>query len=224
VAPVSPSAWPLGHPVVTFLHMLIGDMADPIGEFERMASDDLQPFGSTVVWMFAAFGALAVGDIDAAVACGRRGLEADPDLVFTYWGPGAHMALGAALAVSGELDEGLELIARSMPRYLASGTRIFVPLVHARLAQAMSSNGRDDEATSQLARARTLAEEYGERWLEPVLLSVEAELMHRRSGDAPAALAMLQSAAELATEQGAHAIARNISEATTRLIAQPTAG
>jgi DNA-binding SARP family transcriptional activator/tetratricopeptide (TPR) repeat protein len=222
IAPVSPSAWPRGHPVVTFLHMLIGDVDDPIGEFERMASDDLQPFGSTVVWMFAAFGALAIGDIDAAVACGRRGLEADPDLVFTYWGPGAHMALGAALAVSGELDEGLELIARSMPRYLASGTRIFVPLVHARLAQAMSRDGRDDEAASQFARARTLAHEYAERWLEPVLLAVEAELLHARSGDVPAALAMLEAAAQLAGEQGAHAIARNVCETATRLNEHPT--
>ena len=96
--PVSPVAWPRGHPVVAFVRMLAGDHDDPMAEFERIASFDLQPFGNTVVWMFAAFGALAIDDIDLAVAAGRRGLEADPDLVFTYWGPGAHMALGAALA------------------------------------------------------------------------------------------------------------------------------
>ena len=99
--PVSPVAWPRGHPVVAFVRMLVGDHDDPMAEFERIASYDLQPFGSTVVWMFAAFGALAIDDLDTAVTAGRRGLEADPDLVFTYWGPGAHMALGAALAASG---------------------------------------------------------------------------------------------------------------------------
>jgi len=132
--------------------------------------------------MFAAFGSLAIGDIAAAIAGGRSGLEADPDLVFTYWGPGAHMALGAALALNGQHKEGRELIARAMPRYLASGTRIFVPLVHARLAQAFARDGRVDDAQSQLARARALPREDGEAWLEPILLAGAAELDLRVAG------------------------------------------
>jgi hypothetical protein len=197
--------------------MLIGDSDKPIAEFERIADDETQPFGSTVVWMFAAFAALAVGDIDAAITTGRRGLEADPDLVFTYWGPGAHMALGAALTVNGELDDGLKLIARAMPRYLASGTRIFVPLIHARLAQGLARGGRGDESQVQLRRALALADEYGERWLEPVLIAVEAEIGLITGGPAPQFAEAFQRAQALATEQGSHAIARNVA-ATAALL------
>ncbi len=215
--PVSPVAWPRGHPVVAFVRMLVGDHDDPMAEFERIASYDLQPFGNTVVWMFAAFGALAIDDLDTAVASGRRGLEADPDLVFTYWGPGAHMALGAALAARGELDEGLGLVARAMPRYLASGTRIFVPLVHARLAQGLARAGRLDEAAAQLTRATTLATEYGERWLEPILLAVEAEVDAIRDPTQASVGERLARARDLAVEQGAHAVARSILAASARL-------
>ena len=181
-----------------------------MAEFERIASYDLQPFGSTVVWMFAAFGALAIDDLDTAVTAGRRGLEADPDLVFTYWGPGAHMALGAALAARGELDEGLGLVARAMPRYLASGTRIFVPLVHARLAQGLARRGRLDEAAAQTTRATTLAAEYGERWLEPIVLAVGAEVDAIRDPAQATVGERLARAHDLAVEQGAHAVARSI--------------
>jgi tetratricopeptide (TPR) repeat protein len=218
VSPLSPSAWPRGHPIVPFVHVLIGDLDDPIDPFQQIADDEAQPFGITVVWMFAGFGALAIGDVEAAVKAGRRGVEADPDLVFSYWGPGAHIALGAALALDGRLDEGLELLDRAMPRYLASGTRIFVPLVHARLGQAMSRLRRFDDAASQLARATALADEYGERWLEPVLSAVEAELALERDGDVTAAARALGSAEQLAVEQGAHGIARSIAAERRRLI------
>jgi hypothetical protein len=128
------------------------------------------------------------------------------------------MALGTALALDGRLDEGLELLDRAMPPYLASGTRIFVPLVHARLAQAMSRLRRFDEAASQLARATMLADEYGERWLEPVLSAVGTELELDRGGDVAAAARALGSAEQLAVEQGAHGIARSIAADRRRLI------
>ena len=210
IAPISPVGWPRGHPVVEFVHMLIGDHDDPVAEFERMAADDMQPFGSTVVWMFAAFGALAIDDAEVAVAAGRRGLEADPDLVFTYWGPGAHMALGAALVRRGDIDEGLEFVARAMPRYLASGTRIFVPLVHARLAQGLAHEGRAEQAVAQLTRATELVAEHGERWLEPIVMAVAAEVDAIADPSDPTVADRLTRAHALAVGQGAHAVARSI--------------
>jgi DNA-binding SARP family transcriptional activator/tetratricopeptide (TPR) repeat protein len=218
VSPLSPIAWPRGHPVVPFLHMLIGDREDPIEEFERMAADEAQPFGSAVVWMFAAFGALAIGDIEASVAAGTRGFDADPDQLFSYWGPGAHIALGAALAVRGDIDEGVDLVARSMPRYLASGTRIFLPLVHARLAQAMSRQGRFDEATAELLHAVTLNDEFSERWLEPVLSAVGAELAFLQDRDTSTAGERLASAEALARSQGALGIARDVARIAASLL------
>ena len=136
VSPVSPSAWPHGHPVVPFIHILIGDVDDPVDEFERIAADDLQPFGATVVWMFAAFGVLAIDDVDAAVALGRRGGRRTPISSSTTGAP-AHLALGAALVVRGDVDDGLQVVAWAMPRDLASGTRIFLPLVHLRVAEGL---------------------------------------------------------------------------------------
>ena len=97
--PVSPVAWPRGHPVVAFVHMLVGDHDDPMAEFERIA--DRRPAAVRQhgrVDVRRPSGRWRSTTSTLAVAAGRRGLEADPDLVFTYWGPGAHMALGAALA------------------------------------------------------------------------------------------------------------------------------
>jgi len=40
VTPINPVVWPVGHPVVAFVHMLIGDTDDALAEFEQIASHD----------------------------------------------------------------------------------------------------------------------------------------------------------------------------------------
>jgi len=49
-----------------------------------------------------------------------------------------------------------------------------------------------------------------ERWPEPVILLAEADLLARRGGDPDEVRALLARAEALATEQGAHAVARRI--------------
>jgi hypothetical protein len=219
-APLRPSAWRRGHPIVPFVHMLVGDFAEPAAEMERMAAAEHTPLATAIVCMFAGFGALATGDAAAAAAYGRRGIEAIPDLS-SYWGPGNQLCLGAALTVVGDLDEGLSLVDQALPRYFALRTRIFVPLVHARVAQGLARGGRMDEAAEALASAAAAADEYGERWLEPIVLSVEAELRHLQ-GASPADVAQLFSRArDLATEQGAHAIARHVEQAAKVVASAP---
>jgi hypothetical protein len=81
----------------------------------------------------------------------------------------------------------------------------------------LARGGRGDESQVQLRRALALADEYGERWLEPVLIAVEAEIGLITGGPAPQFAEAFRRAQALATEQGSHAIARNVA-ATAALL------
>ena len=62
-----------------------------------------------------------------------------------------------------------------------------------------------------------MAAEYGERWLEPILLAVGAEVDVISDPGHATAGERLARAHDLAVEQGAHAVARSILAASARL-------
>jgi DNA-binding SARP family transcriptional activator len=214
-APLRPNAWPQGHPIVPFVHLLVGDLADPIAHYQQTVPASprpFDPFDTTVLWMFAGFGALAIGDLDTAAAHARRGIGADPELASSYWGFGSQLCLAAALVAAGDLDQGLPLLDQALPRYLETGTRIFLALVDTRVAQGLGRAGRHAEADEALARSYAVCTTNRERWVEPVAMAVDAELRQMRGAPAEEVADLLRRARALATEQGAHAVARHVAE------------
>ncbi len=210
----------LPHPFSRYLHVLIGDMGDPAeaeAVLEGLADAAPDRYAVSLVEMLASAGALTVGEPAWAERAARRGIEADPESTFTFWGRGLHGYLAGALIDQGRLDEGLPMLDEAVERYLAAGGRTGMVIFRASRAAGLTEAGRLDEATEALAAARSELETYGERFGEPLVIEADARLRLARGDDPAEAAALLAAAADLATTQGAHAVARRVAATARRL-------
>jgi tetratricopeptide (TPR) repeat protein len=208
----------LSLPFSAYIHDLIGDLDDPEAAYDelvrRLPGDR---YWELAVMNFAASGALSTGDLPRAERAARRGLAADPEGMFAFWGMAGRCYLGAALALQGKLDEGLPLLDEAWGRYTAMGLRTNGVTLLASRAQALAQAGRLEEAAASLADGLRELETYNERYAEPTLLLADAVLRHAR-GDEPAEVAkVLAEAAGVAGAQGGHAMAARIQATAERL-------
>src|SRR5690606_8634143 len=100
----------LPHPFSRFLHVMAGDLDGPAeaeAAMEALADAAPDRYAVSLVEMLAAGAALTVGEPAWAERAARRGMEADPESTFSFWGRGLQVALAAALVDQGRLDEGL---------------------------------------------------------------------------------------------------------------------
>ena len=208
----------LSLPFSAYIHDLIGDLDDPEAAYDelvrRLPGDR---YWELAVMNFAASGALSTGDLPRAERAARRGLAADPEGMFAFWGMAGRCYLGAALTLQGNLDEGLPLLDEAWARYTAMGLRTNGVTLLACRAQALAQAGRLEEAAASLADCRRELETYNERYAEPTLLLADAVLRHAR-GDDPAEVAkVLVEAAGVAGAQGGHAMVARIRATAERL-------
>jgi DNA-binding SARP family transcriptional activator len=210
----------LPHPFSRFLHVLAGDLGGPAdAEAAMEALVDAAPdrYAVSLVELLAAGAALTVGEPAWAERAARRGIDADPEATFSFWGRGLHVALAAALIDQGRLDEGLPTLDRAVERYLAAGGRTGMVVFRSSQAGGLIGAGRLDEAAGALATAYRELETYGDRYAEPLVLEADARLRLAR-GDEPAKAAdLLARAIGLAAEGGAHGIERRVAATAVRL-------
>ena len=157
----------LPHPFSRFLHVLAGDLGGPAAAEAAMeALVDAAPdrYAVSLVEMLAAGAALTVGDPAWAERAARRGIDADPEATFTFWGRGLHVALAAALIDQGRLDEGLPRLDPAVERYLAAGGRTGMVVFRSSKAGGLIGAGRLGEAADALAMAYRELEGYGDRY------------------------------------------------------------
>lgn len=208
----------LSLPFSVYIHDLIGDLDDPEASYDelvrRLPGDR---YWELAVMNFAASGALSTGDLPRAERAARRGLAADPEGMFAFWGLAGRCYLGAALALQGNLDEGLGMLDEAWGRYTAMGLRTNGVTLLASRAQALAEAGRLEEAAAALDDGRRELATYQERYAEPTLLLADAVLRHAR-GDEPAEVAkVLAEAAGVAGAQGGHAMAARIRATAERI-------
>ena len=199
----------LPHPFSLYLHVLTGAEDARSGEaaFEVLAAAAPDRYAVSLVEMFAAAGALATGEPEWAERAARRGIEADPESTFSFWGRGLHAYLAVALVDQGRLDEGLEHIEVAIDRFIDVGGRTGVGLYRAILAGGLAAAGRLAEAEPALRAARRELDLYDERFAEPLVLEAEARVRHARGDDPEAVAGVFAEAIALAEGQGAHGIA-----------------
>jgi tetratricopeptide (TPR) repeat protein len=208
----------LPHPFTRYLHVLMGDDGTPEqGEarFEAMADAAPDPYAVSLVEMLASAAALTIGDPAWAERAARRGVGADPEATFSFWGRGLLGYLAAALVDQGRLDEGLPLLEAAIDRYEAAGGRTGVVVYRATMAAGLIEAGRLDEAGPAVAAAYHELERYGERFGEALVLEADARL-HLARGDHDGAAALFGRAVDLATTQGALAVARRVATVARR--------
>lgn len=210
----------LPHPFSRYLHVLIGDLGEPAeaeAGLEALADAAPDRYAVSLVEMLASAAALTVGEPDWAERAARRGIDADPESTFTFWGRGLHGYLAGALIDQGRLDEGLPMLDEAIARYLAAGGRTGTVIYRASRAAGLTEAGRLDEAAEAVVAARHELETYGERFGEPLVLEADARLRIARGDDPAGAATLLAEAVDLATTQGAHAVARRVAATATRL-------
>ena len=202
----------LPYPFARYLHVLTGDLDEPAGEaeFEALAAAAPDRYAVSLVQMFASAGAVSTGRAAWAERAARRGIDADPEGTFSFWGRGLHGYLAAALILQDRVDEGLSMIDVAIDRFIEAGGRTGVVVYRAARAAGLAAAGRIDAAVDAVAAAYRELDTYGERFAEPLVLEADASMRHAR-GDDPAEVAgVLAAAIALAAEQGSHGIARRL--------------
>jgi DNA-binding SARP family transcriptional activator/tetratricopeptide (TPR) repeat protein len=213
----------LPYPYARYMHVLVGDLGHPAAEAEFEALADAAPDGYAVslVEMFASGGAVATGEAEWAERAARRGIEADPEGRFTFWGRGLQGYLAAALIQQGRLDEGLPMIESAITRFVEAGGRLGVVIYRAARAAGLAAAGTLDAAAEALADTYRELEAFHERFAEPIVLEADALVSHARGEDPSEVSALLARAVALATQQGSHAIARRVAATADRLGVPP---
>ncbi len=201
----------LPHPFGRFLHLLTGKLDEEDGEavFEGMAAAAPDRYAVSLVEMFASAGALVTGRPAWAERAAHRGIEADPESTFSFWGRGLHGYLAAALIEQGRYDEGLAALDVAIERFVDAGGRTGVVVYKAARASGLAGAGRLDAAGAAVDATYKELDTYGERFAEPLVLEADARY-RAASGDGDAAADLLARAAALATSHGSDGIARRI--------------
>jgi predicted ATPase len=109
---------------------------------------------------------------------------------------------GWALAMSGQITDGISLLQEGLAAYRATGAMVFVPFFLTLLADAWGKGQHPDEAGVHLAEAECLLAETDERWAEAELYRVRGEL-RCAGGDSITAEVWFLKAVSVARQQGA---------------------
>jgi DNA-binding SARP family transcriptional activator len=199
------------------VHDLVGDRDDDIdAAFEELARRQPDRFSVSMIYTQAVSSAIARGHWERAERYGRLGVDADPDVVFTFWGSGLQMSLGDALMHLDQHEEGWAYFTSGRDRYLALGTRTALGHYFANAGLGLLRAGRVDEAAAVIADARREHTSYHEHWPLPEIFLAEGELAFAR-GNRDAAASLLAEGEAVATTQGSHGIARRIARRRAEL-------
>ena len=209
----------LPHPFSRYLQVLTGALegaAEAETAFEELAAAAPDRYAVSLVQMFSAGGALQTGRFEWAERAARKGVEADPESTFSFWGRGLQGYLAAALIEQGRYDEGLAALDVAIDRFVEAGGRTGVVVYKAARAAGLAGAGRLDAAAKAVTSAYKELETYGERFAEPLVLEADARFRH--AAGEPGAEDLLARATERASAGGAHAIARRVHATAERLL------
>jgi predicted ATPase len=116
------------------------------------------------------------------------------------WSGGGTTRRGEALAMLGQVQEGIAQMREGMAAMQSTGVRCYLPGTLGSLAEAQAKAGHPEEGLTTLAEALALVEQTDERHWEAELYRLRAELLLMQGDDAEAE-ASLHNAIEVARRQ-----------------------
>ncbi|HVL05264.1 MAG TPA: BTAD domain-containing putative transcriptional regulator [Acidimicrobiales bacterium] len=194
-------------------HVVVGDLTPEEGfaRFDDLIAAMPDRFAVASICGFAATMAVTVGRWDETDHYATIGIEAGAGGQFAFWDGQFLMQRGIVLAGRGQVDEGVASFAEGEARYTSIGGRSALSTFRASLALQLVEQGRTEEAGRWAQAARDELDTYDERWNEPIVLMAEAAVAGA-GGDAGEAAELYGCAADAATLQGSHALARRALE------------
>jgi DNA-binding SARP family transcriptional activator len=210
----------LPHPFSRYLHVLTGASDPEAGEamFTELAALAPDRYAVSLVMLFSAAGAVATGHPDWAERAARRGIDADPESTFSFWGRGLAGYLAAALIDQGRLEEGLPMIDAAIEQFVSGGGRTGVVVFRAARAAGLAEALHLDAAEAAVASAYRELATYGERFAEPLVLEADARFRHARGDDPLAIRDLFVKARDLAASQGSLAVADRVTARMSRVL------
>ena len=182
-----------------------------------LAESRREPTGLSLALGFGSMVAHDCGDVELARAWGDRLIElANDQQLFFWWAPGA-CATGRALAVSGEVETGLDLIRQGLDRYRMVGVMCSYNYYLTYLAEAYLRGGRLDEAQATIDESLQLCGTLLGRFHEPELLRLRGHVGLQR-GDRSAAAADFRAALAMAERDQSHSYALRAATDLARLL------
>jgi class 3 adenylate cyclase/tetratricopeptide (TPR) repeat protein len=142
------------------------------------------------------------GDMPAALRCATESLESAREQGFATWIGISQVVRGAALAKTGQVDEGLAELGRGMGAHTGMQASAYQPFVLTLWAEGLLAAGRYAEARDALDRAIAISEAHGERFYAAELWRVKGEAL-AKGGDVAGAQRCLHEAVEIARRQQA---------------------
>jgi predicted ATPase/class 3 adenylate cyclase len=143
---------------------------------------------------------LLLGEPGETLVVARAAIQLSDEHSFPHIAAAARVALGTALARSGEAAQGIQLIEEGLTAFAALNTRMGFTLSLSYLAQAQALNGAIDKALDSIERA--LEANPDETIYRPEVLRVRGEL-RLKIGDREQAVNDFSEAGALAHELGA---------------------
>jgi DNA-binding SARP family transcriptional activator len=190
-------------------HTVHGDFSpeEALARYDELIAAMPDRFAVASICGFAATTALTMGRWDETDRYAGIGIEAGAGGQFAFWDGMFLMHSGLVLAAQGRVEEAIASFVEGHARYTGIGARSAVATFQATLAAQLLEQGRIGDAERWARAARTELETYNERWNEPIVLMAEAAVAGAR-GDAEEAKELYACAADAATLQGSHALAR----------------
>jgi DNA-binding SARP family transcriptional activator len=190
-------------------HIVVGDLTPEEGfaRFDDLIAAMPDRFAVASICGFAATMAVTMGRWEETDHYAGIGIEAGAGGQFAFWDGQFLMHRGIVLAGKGQAEEAITSFAEGERRYTGIGGRSALSTFRASLALQLATQGRTDDAERWARAARAELDAYNERWNEPVVLMAEAAVAGAR-GNAEEADELYACAADAATLQGSHALAR----------------
>lgn len=165
-----------------------------------------------------------VGDPVRVMSATERGLAADPDFSFAFFGTYVRLARWWARAMTGQDPAGAAAeVERLIATNLLNPPRSCVATWLGLLGEIYLAAGSLDEADAALDRADRCLDTYGQRYPEGLILILRARLMHARGEPLPAVRAAAEKARSLSIEREAFLFARRADGMLAELSNAPSA-
>jgi predicted ATPase len=122
---------------------------------------------------------------------------------FPFWGAGGQILHGWATAHD-DADKGVELIRAGLAAWRNTGARLWLPIFVALEGEAHAAAGRSEAALQAVDQAILISEETGERWANPEVIRLKAQILLKSGrGEAGQIEALLNESIDAARSQGA---------------------
>jgi class 3 adenylate cyclase/predicted ATPase len=147
------------------------------------------------------------GDVEAVQVRAGDALAIAKEQGFQFWVGWDEIMLGWAHAASGEMQTGLETMARGLANWHAVGSELGTTYFLTLMAETQRDAGQLDEAWRSLDAAEEVAERTREGWWSPEVRRLRGELLWRRGAPVEEVEHQLNLALELAVRRSASSLA-----------------